>query len=442
MSKKKLLFIAPVKSLSGYGKHSRLIAAALFNNPRVTEVYDIVIGNTRWGETPQTALDPTMPDNLKILSHFLKGNTIDFEPDLTIQMTIPAEFTRFGNKMHIGITAGTEASYAPLKFINGCNNSDLVIVPSKFTRDVLLGTIIDEKNNQTQEIVRTFKVDRPVEVLFEGTDVSVYNKKTITPSVMFVEKMKQIEDKWCYLFVGHFLEGRLFEDRKNVSSLIFNFLKAFAKKKNRPALVLKTSGAGFSITERDRIVKKINDIQQVLRDEGYSGKLPNIYLINGDFSDDDMNALYNHPKIKAFATMTHAEGYMLPLAEFAMTGKPIIAPDYSGYLDFLHPEYSILLPGKLEKIHGSAANEWLPKDAEWFKADFNYTQHVLREVYEKYDSFVEKSRKLPKHIKDNFSLEAMGKKLDEIFERYNLYEAAPKVMKLNLPKLKKISSND
>jgi hypothetical protein len=39
-----------------------------------------------------------------------------------------------------------------------------------------------------------------------------------------------------------------------------------------------------------------------------------------------MNCLYNHPKIKAMLSFTHGEGYGRPLAEFAVSKKPIIAP--------------------------------------------------------------------------------------------------------------------
>ena len=35
--------------------------------------------------------------------------------------------------------------------------------------------------------------------------------------------------------------------------------------------------------------------------------LPNIYLIHGDFTIDEMSTLYNHPKIGAFITCTHGE---------------------------------------------------------------------------------------------------------------------------------------
>ena len=52
-------------------------------------------------------------------------------------------------------------------------------------------------------------------------------------------------------------------------------------------------------------------------------------------TDEEMNSLYNHPKVKAMVSFTKGEGFGRPLAEFGTTGKPIIASNWSGHLDFL-----------------------------------------------------------------------------------------------------------
>ena len=44
-------------------------------------------------------------------------------------------------------------------------------------------------------------------------------------------------------------------------------------------------------------------------------KLPNVYLLHGDLTDEEMNQLYNHPKVKAHLTFTHGEGFGRPLLE-------------------------------------------------------------------------------------------------------------------------------
>ena len=73
--------------------------------------------------------------------------------------------------------------------------------------------------------------------------------------------------------------------------------------------------------------------------------LPNVYLLHGSLSMEEMNKLYNHPNIKAFVSLTHGEGFGRPLLEATMTGLPVIASNWSGQLDFLSKTDSILLGG-------------------------------------------------------------------------------------------------
>jgi glycosyltransferase involved in cell wall biosynthesis len=396
--------------------------------------FDVKIFPTRWGNTPMTALDPNKPEDKEILDLFVQG--LDRQSDLHIQVSIPNEFQPKGKK-NIGITAVTEASIAPMSFIEGANRMDLILVPSQFTKDVLLQTKYDRKEND--RIVETIQCHKPVEVLFEGLDTNVFRKTTeISDDVKSL--FKDIKEEFCFLFTGHYLQGRLGQDRKDVGMLCKVFIDTFKNKKKRPALILKTSGAGFSITERDQIIDKINQIQELVREEGFKGKLPSIYLINGDLSDEQMNELYNHSKVKAMVSFTKGEGFGLPLLEFTATGKPVICSAYSGPLDFLNPEYSVLLPGKLTKIDGSAANEWLPKEGEWFTVSYQYAGQVLSDVFENYDKYLEKSRKSVKFTKDNFSLEKMTEKFLELLEKdVNFVNNIPKQVQINLPQLKKIT---
>jgi hypothetical protein len=274
-------------------------------------------------------------------------------------------------------------------------------------------------------------------VLFEGLDLEVFNKKNYVKDSPIVKQLDEIKEPFAYLCCGMWTQGELGQDRKDIGSVIKVFYDSFKNKKNRPALVLKVNGAGFSYPERDQVIEKINDIQEIVRGEGFEGKLPNVYLINGDLSDAEMNTLYNHPKIKALISFTHAEGYGLPLLEFTTTGKPIICSGYSGQMDFLKPDFTCLLPGQLTPIHRSAANEWLPKEGQWFTVNYAYASQVMKDVFENYDKHLERSRKMIKYTKDNFSLELMRVRFLDIWNKYVTPE--PKRIQLNLPQLKKIT---
>ena len=134
-----------------------------------------------------------------------------------------------------------------------------------------------------------------------------------------------------------------------------------------------------------------------------------------------MNELYNHPKIKAMLSYTKGEGFGRPLLEFCLSKKPVIASGWSGQLDFLNPNFTTLLPGKLENVHPSAANKWLLKEFQWFSVDEKRASKTLRDVYQKYKKFNVPSKQQGHYVKTNFSFEKMK-------------ELVGKVLDANLPK--------
>lgn len=432
---KTLAIICPYKCRSGYSVHSRALLKAIYNSPEILDEYQVKLISTKWGSTPILKLNPEDPFERWLIDNEIMQLTE--QPDVSIQITISSEFQRIG-KFSLGITAGTEVTISPLSFIEGCNRVDLILTPSQFTKDVLVGTKYDKKNQQGQ-IEHTLQVDKPVMTLFEGYDSEIFDKNKFNPNHDISQYLKtEIKEDFCFLSVGTWLQGDLGHDRKDIGSVVKVFYDTFKNKKTRPALLLKVNGAGFSYTERDQIIAKINDIQELVRNEGFTGQLPNVYLLNGDLTDEEMNSLYNHPKVKALVSFTHAEGFGLPLLEFTTTGKPVICSGYSGQMDFLNPEYSFLLPGELKPIHPSAVNEWLPKEGEWFYVNYQYASQILNDCFQNYEKYLEKSRKHIQHSKNNFSLTKMQEKFLDIWQKnINFVKNEPQKMVLNLPKLRK-----
>ena len=214
--------------------------------------------------------------------------------------------------------------------------------------------------------------------------------------------------------------------------LIYNFLNTFKNKKNTPALILKTSIVAPGITNVHEIRKRIEGIRETI--DGY--RFPNIYILDGDLSDEEMNSLYNHPKVKAHVSYTRGEGFGRPLLEACVSGKPIIASNWSGHTDFLHPDYNFLVGGSLEKVHKSASNKWIIKDAEWFTINYGEAGGAMKWIHENYKKAVEKSRKNRHFVKTNFTFEKMSSKLGEILDKYNV-GSGPQQVSLKLPTLKK-----
>jgi len=218
--------------------------------------------------------------------------------------------------------------------------------------------------------------------------------------------------------------------------LIKAFYETFKNKTKAPALILKASTVSTSYMDRDELLKRIRAIKSTIK----SFKLPNIYLLHGDFTNDEMNSIYNHSKVKAMVSLTKGEGFGRPLLEFSLTKKPIISTNWSGHTDFLDPEFTTLLPGTLTKVHPTSANNMLLKEAEWFSVDTGHVGHYLKDIFNNYKNYISKSKKQAHHSKTNFSFEKMKEKLNEILD--TKIPEFPKQVSLNLPKLKKIGEGN
>ena len=416
MSKPFLLFRGPVKTRSGYGSHSRDLLESLYQ----MDLFDIKIDSCMWGTTPLTALEHDNTFHKWIDSNIITN--LNSTPDVYVQVTVPNEFQKIG-KFNIGITAGIETTVAPKDWIDGCNRMDLVIATSTFSKDVLLQTVYNENEKNTGKLIKQYKITTPIEVLFEGVDKSIFNNDSS-------EFKLDIEEDFAYLFVGHWLKGDLGQDRKDVGMLIRCFVESFKNEEVKPALVLKTSSASFSIKERENFRKKIQDIVGKIENP------PSIYLLFGELTNKEMNELYNHPKIKSMISITKGEGFGRPLLEFSMSGKPIIASNWSGHKDFLPMDKAIMVGGSLTEVHDSAVDTFIIKGSKWFTANYNEVAEVMKLVIRDYDKFKEKSEVLRIENGEKFSLEKMKDKFKEII---NPFTTQPKEHKLVLPKLNKIN---
>jgi hypothetical protein len=148
-----------------------------------------------------------------------------------------------------------------------------------------------------------------------------------------------------------------------------------------------------------------------------------------------MNSLYNHPKIKAHITLTKGEGYGRPLAEAGLSHKPIIAPNWSGYLDFL--KHGVLLPGQLTNVHPSAAwDQVILQESQWMTVDYGMAAGMMKSMVEDYKNYIDGARKQSTVIKKEFSFDSMCEKLQQILD--TKVPEFPKQVQLKLPQLKKI----
>jgi len=307
---------------------------------------------------------------------------------------------------------------------------NMVIVPSKHAKEVFINTKYEKRDKASNQSLGNIEVTVPIEVLHEGVRTDIYNK-TLPQSENLKSVLDGIKEDFAFLFVGHWLKGDFGQDRKDLSGLIYTFLETFGDTENQPALLLKASSGTFSVTDRSKTLEKIELIKQMSKKKN----LPNIYLLHGDLTDDEMNTLYNHEKVKALVSFTKGEGYGRPLAEFAVTGKPILVSKWSGHEDFLPEESTIYLDGQLTPVHASAANQFLLSESQWFTVNYSNAAQKLLDVYKNYSTHLGKSNGLSSNIKNKFSLNKMTEEMGKIFSKY---VKTTEHIALKLPEIKKL----
>lgn len=399
--KRTILVISPLDTYSGYGARSRDIAKILYEQ---TNEYDIKFYNTPWGKTRTGAIG-LLPDNIQ---QWVNSNTIDSNwlnintCDLCIQITVPNEFQNIGKFGSIGITAGIESTLMPLNWIEGCNRMNIVLFSSEFSRQVAIGSKYEviKQNPDLTKATSVIELTCNSDVLTEYVDFSIFNKKVTTSDV--TKQINKIPENFIFLTVGHWLSGEFNEDRKNISGTIAVFLDTFKGHKSPPALLIKVNSGVSNEIFNMSVQEKVDYIKSLIPKQY---KLPNIYMIDGDLSDIEMNELYNHPKIKCMYLLTKGEGFGRPFAEFAVTGKPIICSGWSAHTEFLDNQTTLMVGGELTHIHPSAANDMLLREAKWFTHNNNEAMTMLDLVFNQYDSVLTRSRKTTNQIKNKLTFE-------------------------------------
>lgn len=434
MEQKQYVVIScPIDTYSGYGSRARDFVKATVEAKK--DEWDVWVMPQRWGETPWGYIQDHKEEWGWLEPKMLPfQQPLNQKPDVWMQITIPNEFQPIGN-YNIGVTAGIETTLCHPSWIDGINRMDLTLVSSVHAKRVFEATQAEERN-PNGEVTRRIQIQKPVEVLFEGVDLNTYfeiNNNNL-PETDLITSLDNIDENFAFLFVGHWLQGEFGQDRKNVGQTIKVFLETFKNKHNAPALILKTAIHNGSIMDRTEVLNKINSIKSTVK----AKKLPNIYLIHGELEEEDMNHLYNHPKVKAMINFTKGEGFGRPLLEFSMFKKPIIASGWSGHVDFLNREFVSLIEGRLQPIHPSAVVEnILVKESSWFEADFVSASQKMIDVWSNYKKYEANAKRQTHYAKSNFSFEKMVETLKEYYNKN--VRKTPKLVLPTLPKLNKIA---
>jgi len=393
---KRVIVRGPALSQSGYGEHTRFVLRALQSRP---DLFDIYLVNINWGETSWV-----WEDNVeRQWIDFLLQKTIQYTPDqnkpfdVSIQVTIPNEWEKMA-PINIGVTAGIETTKIAPSWIEKALQMNRIIVVSKHAKYGFENTEYPAKNGLTGEDFMA-KVTCPVEVVG-------YPAKNIEPSPISLD----LKYDFNFLTVGTWIV------RKNLENTIKWFVEEFYDQE--VGLVVKTSMAKNCLQDREACFHRLKELLQEYKDRKCE-----VSLLHGDMSEGEMTALYQHPKIKSVVSISHGEGFGLPLFEAAYNALPVVATDWSGHTDFLYmstknkkgkitkkPMFSRISYDILPVQPSAVWDGVIQKDSMWaFPKEWDYKK-TIRSVVKNYGTVKSTARKLQKYLVENYSTEKQNEK--------------------------------
>ena len=403
--KKRIIVRGPVLTQSGYGEHARFVLRAL----RAKEdEYDIHVLPTVWGETGWIS---SHDDERKWLDQKIEECTKNLELkipyDASIQITIPNEWQKLA-PINIGITAGIETNKVSAVWLEKANEMDRVITISEHSKNGFMNTVyqgINSQNNQPMEL----KCATPVDVV--GYPVKKH--------CALAEPIIELDYDFNYLAIAQY------GPRKNLQNLIRWFVEENIDQE--VGLVLKTNIKNNCVVDREHTENLLKS--SIPPNIDYKCK---VYLLHGDLSESEIHSLYAHPKIKAMVSLTHGEGFGLPLFEAAYSGLPVIAPGWSGQCDFLYAPSKLKSKKGKNKMKAHFADVdytlapipeqavWkgvLEKDTMWCYPTAGSFKIRMRQVRKNYDKWLEKAKYLQEWVCEEFEYNKMHQTLLQSIEK-------------------------
>jgi len=394
---KKVLLKAPVLTRSGYGEHARFVLKALQQNPD----FDIYVLPLNWGKSNWLFEDSEERKEIdNLIQKLAVSKNVNF--DMSVQVTIPNEWETIA-PVNIGVCAGIETDKISMAWIKKANQMDRVVVVSEHAKKGFTKTKYNLGHLSSNEEI-SYKCETPVDVVHYGV-------KNITP--------KNIDLNLVHDF--NFLTIAQVGPRKNLFNSIKWFIDEFQD--DEVGLIVKAHWLNNSLNDRINLTRAIKDIITPSSERKCS-----IHLLHGDMSEEEVHGLYVHPKIKGYMTATHGEGFGLPIFEAAYSGLPIVAPSWSGQVDFLSAPIKNEKSGKVkttalyEKVaydlntpsEDAIWKDVIEKDSKWCYPKEDKFKKALRNVYRSHSLKKKNALMLQEHLLNTFKLEDKLNQFNEI----------------------------
>ena len=260
--------------------------------------------------------------------------TFSFDYSRRFYRDMGAQF--FAGRHNIGLWYW-EQEHFPLRWHSSFDYYDEIWVPSSFTRDALAAVS-----------------PIPVHQITFPLDTSAYDATSDRPRFAWKD------NTYVFLFTFDFFSTI---DRKNPAAVISAFRRAFGPDDDA-LLVLKSINAG-----RHQVARK---------SLGELARGANVEFLDAHVSPAEMNALF--ASMDCYVSLHRSEGLGLGMAHAMSQGKPVIATNYSGNLEFMDSNNSLLVGYTMAELdHDSGPYE---KGTHWAEPDIEEAARAMRWVYE------------------------------------------------------------
>lgn len=373
----------PLLSISGYGVHARQIARWAFSKD-----FHITVDILPWGNTPWYT-DRTECDGL--INQIMEASTpLTTKPDYSFQIQLPHEWDNTVAKKNFGVSAVVETDKCSANWVQACLKMNHVIVPSEFSKKCLVNSGLKSKR---VTVIPESYIDS---CMIPSDDISL-----------------EFETNKNFLMLGQ-MSGDWETDRKNTAQTIALFCEVF---RNDPdvGLIVKTNSGGNSTLDRTISRNKLDSILKQVR----KGNFPKVYFLHGYLKEKEVSSLYHHPKVKGLISLTHGEGFGLPLLEAAACGLPVLATNWSAHTEFLNLGTWCQLHGTIDPVPQRKIDDVIfVKGSRWANPDMSIARETLRTFVDEIDGYQESAKELQRSIQNAYSFQKISQKYDSFFKRW------------------------
>ena len=407
---KTVILRGPVFSKSGYGEHARCILRAILEKE---DLFDIHVMPTIWGNTAWRYGDSD--EDKKFIHLVQKAQAFKGRYDISLQVCIPNEWQNLAN-FNIGVTAAIESTVASAQWVQSSNFMDHIVVVSEHAKNSLINPRYNVQDQNGNVAPEQLKCTTDIDVI--GYPVKEYEK---------IDLDLDLKTDFNFLTIAQV------SPRKNISATVRSFINEF-KDDSDVGLVMKVNKINDSLLDKRTVTQ---EIQSMIAAEGLGDIKCKIYIVHGPMTEQEIHSLYKQDNIHAYITTTHGEGYGLPIFEAAYSGLPVLAPAWSGHVDFLYmPETNAVskrtkkvpmfskIRYSLDNVQEEALSEnMLIKESKWAFVDLEACQKMMRHMRKTHKAQKSKAGKLRDYLLEEYSTKNIHEKIiDSITKHFDQEE--------------------